>query len=623
MKQIDQILSIINNSIQDNSFVEIETEKIEIKSLASTGGDWKELYKSACAFLNTEGGMVIIGIQEKNKSYEIKGYEERGENQLKLLGTRFTNQNRDKLDLEEYFHYQIKELRGKRVCVVFIDKLPEELKFVFYDNVAYKRILTGDHKKENKIDAKTIALQNERREEIVNAIELTRVETATINDLNVDKLNDYINLLNKEIKVEVLKSNIENAQPFLARKGFIQNDKPTLLGMLVCGDTIYDFLGGKCQVDAYVDSEILIAQNKKVIKDNIISLMESSISFVYRNIQVGVSHEKGGSQVPEYPEKLIRETINNALAHRNYRINKFCNVIIQPNKHIEIRNPGTFRNEQLLTLENPNIRRIIPVAKARNPKLADVLKVHDRWEGRGIGMASLTNFCLENQIDVPYFILRFEDISLYIQKGKVLDDFAENWLNSFEGYILKKNNGRELTQEEKIVLAYFYKSELLNEEDKYTVLLTPDNNHSAAINKLKKANLVYSHAQEQTKDYFINAIYLVDRELMKTDFYTELRAFFGGEFDNLSTAYKDVLNVIYQYNTYTMNQIVSASSIGTNLYLKNNKRVVNLTKYESFKRAIRKIFNNLESKKFIRRKDGEKYDFKLNENFERTPSLFD
>ena len=95
--------------------------------------------------------------------------------------------------------------------------------------------------------------------------------------------------------------------------------------------------------------------------------------------------------MPQYPEEVLRETVNNALAHRDYSINKQVIISIKPGQHISIRNPGSFRPH--LLIEHPRdaipLRRIIPEARARNPKLADVLRVYRKWEGRGIGMATL------------------------------------------------------------------------------------------------------------------------------------------------------------------------------------------------------------------------------------------
>jgi predicted HTH transcriptional regulator len=158
-------------------------------------------------------------------------------------------------------------------------------------------------------------------------------------------VQSLINKLNRGKEVENIKADLQAALPFLNRKSFVRNDTPTLLGMLVCGDYIGDYIQGKCEIDCYADSPIVVAQNKQVLKDNIISLMEESIGFVYKNIQVGVSRKNGGTALPEYPEALLEETINNALAHRDYRSSRFGIIEIKPNESIMIRNLGEFREK--------------------------------------------------------------------------------------------------------------------------------------------------------------------------------------------------------------------------------------------------------------------------------------
>ena len=63
-------------------------------------------------------------------------------------------------------------------------------------------------------------------------------------------------------------------------------------------------------------------------------------------------------------------------------------------------------------------------------------------------MASLTNACLNNEIDVPYYKLGLETVSLVIPKGKVYDELSEYWLDSFSGYLKKKCNGNGNRSEE-------------------------------------------------------------------------------------------------------------------------------------------------------------------------------
>lgn len=622
LSTVEKILIQVRQCIETNTYKELETDKVELKDL-STGEDWSELYKSICAFLNTSGGIVIIGINENNDktAYSFKGFNANNESKLKEISNQFTSDDGKTVDLTEYIRpdlFEILDFMDGRVCVLYIEKLTEDKKYVLYNGKAYERKLTGDH----KISKSEIDKQRELRADLELARELRSVEGTNLESLNVDKLNDYIQRLNQGMKVETLKADIPSSLSFLERKKFVINSKPTLLGMLVCGINLYDHIQGRCQVDGFVESPVDIAGNKKVFKDNIIPLLESSIGFVFTNISTGISAAKGGTTTFEYPERLIRETVNNALAHRDYSVNKFVNITILPGRHIEIRNPGKFRSEQLLRIDGPiPVRRIIPIPKAQNPRLADILKSFDRWEGKGWGMSSLTNLALENEVDISYYILYAEqDIGLFINKGRVLDDEAEWWLRGFGGYIYKKTNGRELTEEQKTVLAYFYKSESLNKIERYTIALTPDNNHFAVIAQLESWGLIFKH--EHSPELY--PIYLVDRTLTKTDFINELREIYGGAYDELSPDYKESLNVIYQFNESGQNiKDINAAQVGDFLYYRKYKKVIDVKHYNDYKRKIRKGINNLTKREFILKSGGARPGYIINTGFKRTPSLFD
>ncbi len=616
MRDIDTRLLQIEQHLQNNTYETVETDKIELKDL-SGGEDWKELYKTTCAFLNTRGGIIIIGVKEdaKNQRFKFTGFNLNNESKLKELPNLFSDDSKRSIDVSEFIRtdlIEIKPFLTGQICLLFVEKLPDELKYVLYKGEGYDRQLTGDH----RIPPEKIVRQKELKLELQSAKELQFVPNTTLNDLDIDKLNDYISRLNKDLKVESLKPDITSAISFLSRKKFIrEHHHPTFLGMLVCGKHLYDYVEGRCQVDCYFDTGNEIANDKKVYKDNIIGLLERCIAFVFAKINTGISMERGGTTLYEYPERVIRETINNALAHRDYNSSRFANLTIVLNKHIEIRNPGKFREEQLL-VQNGKIalRRIIPIPKAQNPNLADVLKSFDRWEGKGWGMAALTNFALANAIDLPYYRLYpSEDIGLFIPKGQVLDEKMNQWLDSFSKYIRQKTKGKTLNNEQKTVLAYFYKSELLNALERYTVNLTPDNNHFEVIKTLEDYGLV-----EKKPDSPLDVpIYFIDRTLTRTDFTEEINAIIGSRYYDLSNDYKQILEVIYQFNQYSEVHEISANLIGNYLYFKKYQSVNDQNSYNNFKRKIRSNINKLENGGFIRRKQAGKPDYELNKTDEQ------
>lgn len=595
---IDRILQRLAALVREDRFEEQETDTLEIKPVPSEGGGWRELCKSANAFLNTRGGIIILGIREEgqgaSRRYVFTGYREGAEAKLKELSTLFTDRHGMKLDLAEAFPpMQLREFLEGRVALVFVDELPADRKFVFYRGEAYRRLLTGDHKlKEAEINA-----QEEYREEVAQARELQPWPDVGSDILNIDILNDYIQQLNRPIKVETMKADLETARPFLERKGFLRDGRVTLLGMLVCGRHPADILGFRCHVHGYVDVPEKIAQDKQDLMGNILPLMEASLSYILRNIQVGVSVEHGGTRAPQYPEEILRETVNNALAHRDYSINTQAIIAIKPGQSISIRNPGGFRRH--LLLEQPDhdipLRRIIPEAKARNPKLADVLRVYRKWEGKGVGMATLVNLCLENRIDLPVYRLYSEEVCLILSAGELLDERMEWYFKSFDLYLERKSDGQSLSTEQKRVLAYLMKSEWENERHRYSILLTPDNNHFEALLDLERWGLISKHPSSTA----IYPVYVVDRALMKRDYREELAEIFDTALAGLSKMPRDILSAMYRHGHFSKTQSVTAKMAAFALWYEQYSGVQDIRGFDAFYRKVRYVFNKLESSRFI------------------------
>jgi ATP-dependent DNA helicase RecG len=619
MKPIDQILLKLADLIQQGRFVELETEWLEIKPVPMDGGEWKERHKSVNAFLNTRGGILLLGVKEEgtgsDRRYVLSGWKDHAEPNLKEFTRLFTDRKGVRQDLNDSFPtMELRTLLGERIAIVYVDELAADRKFVFLNGAAYKRILTGDH----KVTDRDVEAQEEFKEEAAHAKELQPVPDMTEADLDLTKLNQFIFHLNQPQAVETLKPDVNSARPFLERRCFLKEGSVTILGALVCGNHPGDRLGFRSHVHGYVDVPQQIAQDKQDYVDNVLQLMDSSLGYLLRNIQVGISAEQGGKSVPQYPEEVLRETVNNALAHRDYSVNKQVIIAIKPGIHIAIRNPGRFR--QTLIIEDGNaeipVRRILPEAKPRNPKLADVLRVYRKWEGRGIGMATLVNLCLENRIDLPYYRIYTEEVCLHLCAGKLLNERMERLFDSFDQHISTKLEGGSLTDEQKLVLAYLIKSEWANEQLGYTILLTPDNNHFTALGILEKAGLINKHVLS-TAAY---PIYVVDRVLVRRNYVKELRAVFGEAFDGLDDTAKGSLGVVYRHNHFCKTRAVSAKQAAFSLWYERSGPEGDIKQFDTFYRKVRNTFNKIENAGFISKVEGTR-GYVLRDDFKETHML--
>ena len=605
MDDLTSFLSQLQALIEQERFEELESDTIELKPCPSTGQDWSERFKSVNAFMNTRGGLLILGIKEQgrgnDRKYIVSGYRSTAENQLKEMRGIFTDAERRPIDLTEYLPpTEIHGFMGDRIAIQRVDALPAQKRFVFFKAQAYKRQLTGDE----RVNQAELDRQVEFLEEIAQARELDPLGTEGLESIDLDKLNEYIVQLNRLQKIETLKPSLQEAVPFLTRKRFLVEGRLTLLGGLVCGAYPGDILGFRAHVHGYVssaDQDSIVVQDKQDMVANVLPLLEQANAYVLRNIQAGVSISRGGSVNLQYPEAVLRETINNALAHRDYSINKQVVISITPGRQIEITNPGKFRDQLLLNLvpahqgQTP-ILRVVPETKPRNPRLADVLRVYRKWEGRGMGMSTLVNLCLDNRLNLPYFKFKSDEVTLVLQAGPLIDARMTELFESRDAYILKKLGSlEELSLEKKAVLSYLIKSEWANSEGRFCVLLTPDNNHAQAIKVLEGAGLI----SRDIRSTALYSVYTADRNLHTENFEQELQVRFGRSMDDLPLLWRKVIAVIYRYNNFSSKSVVSAKQASFALWASDNMDQSDIRAFDLFYRKVRNIFNQLEVQGFI------------------------
>jgi ATP-dependent DNA helicase RecG len=623
---IKETLEIIGKSIQSNQFIDVETSIVELKDL-SGGKDWISLKESICAFLNTKGGYVVCGVKERNKSYTLTGFNRNNEfNLTQLTRETFQNDKNQFIVLDDYITLDFVLLQEKTIAVIEVLPLSEDLKYVKFGETYYERVLTRDQ----VLPKPKLVQHQEYKQELEYSKEISAVKDATIDDLDLDKINQFIIKINITGRKETVKKDLADAMDFLKRRYCVDaaTGQITTLGLLLFGKEPFQKLQYRAEVDCYFETGNSIGRDKEYLQDDVLNLIEGSFRFVWGHIKVGRSHIGGGRSEPEYPEKLIRETINNAIAHRDYTIDKFITIKINPGESVEIKNPGSFKEKMLIVLEetqeHPPIKRIIPgVPETKNPKLANILKAFDKIESQGIGMATLVSECLDNQINVPYYDLNIDTVSLVIPSGKLLDEETLFWLTTYEKYISEKL-GESLSDGYRAVLAYLYKTELLNRRGFYTILLSRSNNHLEVIQQLQQSGLIHEIKTDKT---LFDPIYLLHNDLRQNDFSGVIKEYFtknvnnhssqlqfvAPTWDELDRTTKSILNIIYRYTRFN-SQSIKPSEITPELYRKLHGKDINPKTYESLGRKVRKICADLSMQGILEKPDGKSYTFRLSQN---------
>lgn len=161
----------------------------------------------------------------------------------------------------------------------------------------------------------------------------------------------------------------------------------------------YALFGKKAKVGlklaSYATDNKVTITDLKLIEGNIYNLVDKALDYVLNRInwRVEIGTRKR-EEIPEIPEKAIREIIVNSFAHADYTNSPEIEIGIHPGK-IEIYNPGTFPDE-LTPIDF--ISKNLPSYK-RNRLILDVLFRSRDVEKSGTGFQRVNEYCTQQNVE--------------------------------------------------------------------------------------------------------------------------------------------------------------------------------------------------------------------------------
>ena len=276
---------------------EREMQRIEFK--ASFG---IEAIETACAFANAAGGYIILGLDDNGdisnlplKDEALRDYENR-------IAT--STEPSVAVDAEKV------PFRGEYVIALKVVENP--LKPVSFKGRSYIRKGSVNHK---MTPAEISECHLRSTGSSMDAVTVTR---GTKDDLDMDKVADYMKKANSE-----------------KRRNFDLNDDPWLIlqklewvrseteitraaYLLFAKDPQIKFPQAIIHIGAFKDDGFVL--DGEDISGNIQDQVEKSLSFVKRNIRrcIVITGKAEHDRYWEYPMEALRETITNAICHRDY-----------------------------------------------------------------------------------------------------------------------------------------------------------------------------------------------------------------------------------------------------------------------------------------------------------------
>lgn len=363
----------------------------------------KKCYDTISSFSNKKGGLIIFGINEEN-NFSCDGVYDALDLQRHIsdlcTDTMFPSIRPDILSFE---------FEGKQIVAVKIKEIDIKLKPWYYKPKGLKGgsyIRVGD-KDDLMSDYEIYSFQSYNK----HLYDDKRKVDASINDLDMEKVNEYFSLIsNDKSKFSALSFDEKLVVSGIAIK---DGDKlfPTLAGIMIFGMFPQSFfpqlfvacisVAGDQIGDSTIEKERFI-DNRRV-DGTIEEMLYETIGFMRRNMRTMVIIDKHWKRtdIDEYPVDALKETVANTLIHRDfspYTDRGYISVIMYSDR-VEIISPGALYGAN--TLDKLYESTFMEV---RNPTIIRILEEqHSIIENRHTGITTIINEMQKYNMPKPEF----------------------------------------------------------------------------------------------------------------------------------------------------------------------------------------------------------------------------
>lgn len=366
-----ELLEMIRNG--ENSGVEFKRDDIDNRKLA----------KELVAFSNFEGGMVLLGVEDDGT---VSGITRQNLEEWVMTACR------DKIRPAIIPFYEvIREVEpGKDVAVVRVTR-GLDVHSVWHDSRDFYYIRVGTESR----DASKEELARLFQQRGFMRAELRPVSGAMLADLDKRRLRDYFSRVRQQEGIPEGDDAVE-WNTLLLNTELMVDEGITMAGLLLFGTNPNRFLphagidavalpGTEMDYNARERAQLrgpmtpLLDRDGKIVENG---LVEQAVEFVKRHTKVDTVLEDGVRRQERwtYPEEVLRETIVNALIHRDYLMMSTDIQLALYSDRLELASPGRLPNGITPARMRTGCRA------ARNQLLKDIMRDYRYLEHMGMGI---------------------------------------------------------------------------------------------------------------------------------------------------------------------------------------------------------------------------------------------
>jgi ATP-dependent DNA helicase RecG len=373
-----------------------ENEEIEFKEDL---GNIQSIARTLCAFGNSNGGIVLVGVSDDGKINGIKSDFDKIQQKITSIA--------ENIFPKPSINIQNVELDEKFIVAVIIQSAYQNSYFT-YKGAVYVRIGSTTRRLEGQSQLEFL-----RRKRILTFDE-GMDHDFSLDNIDPDKVSEYMSRKGHRAYLDThgMKNFLLNSMLAVNTAGLrIKNAAVLLFGR----EPTRFFPQAEIKMVRFLGIEPVRILDHQLIQNDLMNSIEMSISFILRNIRRSLEIEEGieRKEVYEYPEKVFREAIVNAVVHRDYFSPDSIQVSIFDDR-IEILNPGSLPGSL-----NRELFGYISVQ--RNPIIYRFLRNIGYVEGYGTGIPRMRNWMREAGLRDPVFTITndFFRVTLFNASAKI------------------------------------------------------------------------------------------------------------------------------------------------------------------------------------------------------------